>query len=842
MYNKIKAEIDKAIGKSQKEVIGHVERALCIGIPYAMRDYISAQKMVKYLAIQLNRVNNYAIKVMIDQTIGWVKRKAGGFSVEPSPLELYMDFEKDEKNAKIAEMLLMSSINKIPQMYLFSEPLTDISNDLNESNRRLLASYCQFLISRMAIQTNWNKDTIKIAMSLLSVEYAICEKDGVMDLFFNSAMSVIGRLNSSMHKQHARDLAETVLVIGYREHLEEYSYVVASSSCIDASNPLEALLYMEIAYTFLERYKVIPKRLISNIVWIILKVLREVNRIDEEEMNYLLAVSDSIEGNAYEKLSVHYTVLSAKVFAKDESVIDETVNYLKENEADVVLYIKHAALPLFTLFKCIHKVFDNHDLSELAPYEEMVERELKIEGNELYVDFFDDGKNLANHLLMIMSRLNSSRYSINYSHDSMIAQKLARKVVESSVNNNNPEEFLMAMILRADYTFVKQDRYSTPLTVMELDDDEIIKGGQPYISVNDLKKFLRAEHEDVIMWIGLGGDHVCRLSLLNDMFRMDYLESLKMVDFQEVQKDVVSKLQFHSDYVTKKGDRFDKTEKELYEECTCLYDSLKSCRLSVPNVAGRLLLVKDMELESYPHHLFVNDRTNLFVGQSMPTANIISTELLIKTNRPELSLLHNFSKSFWTPIQSGEITFSGIMSHLSTTLSDYQFQIFSNQVPTRPLSSDLNIVCAHGGKNISESEWFYANSQPIIDTDKIVGPGKLLILFVCHSGSAIYKGYDGAVHTIVKRYIRMGYMSVIAPMWCLSTEILPLWLATFMDRFTHGEYIIDAVFHANMALKEKFIAPSAWACLHLLGNPYLQVGNKSNERESTNTGYNSKDE
>ena len=39
----------------------------------------------------------------------------------------------------------------------------------------------------------------------------------------------------------------------------------------------------------------------------------------------------------------------------------------------------------------------------------------------------------------------------------------------------------------------------------------------------------------------------------------------------------------------------------------------------------------------------------------------------------------------------------------------------------------------------------------------------------------------------------------------------------------NGEYIIDAVFKANMALKNEFVAPSAWACLHLFGNPYTCI-------------------
>ena len=106
MYKKIKSEIDKAIGKSHKEVKEPVERALCMSIPYTKRNFIIAQKMVKYLVDQLSRVSNPDIMVMNDHVIGWVKRKAGLVSSDQSSMEFYMDFPKDEINQRKAEIII----------------------------------------------------------------------------------------------------------------------------------------------------------------------------------------------------------------------------------------------------------------------------------------------------------------------------------------------------------------------------------------------------------------------------------------------------------------------------------------------------------------------------------------------------------------------------------------------------------------------------------------------------------------------------------------------------------------------------------------------------------------
>ena len=42
-------------------------------------------------------------------------------------------------------------------------------------------------------------------------------------------------------------------------------------------------------------------------------------------------------------------------------------------------------------------------------------------------------------------------------------------------------------------------------------------------------------------------------------------------------------------------------------------------------------------------------------------------------------------------------------------------------------------------------------------------------------------------------------------------------------RLTAGDYVVDAVYKANMNVRKKLVIPAAWACLHLYGDPYLKV-------------------
>lgn len=65
-----------------------------------------------------------------------------------------------------------------------------------------------------------------------------------------------------------------------------------------------------------------------------------------------------------------------------------------------------------------------------------------------------------------------------------------------------------------------------------------------------------------------------------------------------------------------------------------------------------------------------------------------------------------------------------IKGHLEETLNKYHFVCNDQTDPLLPINSDINIVCAHGGADISNTSWFYADDKPIVETDKIIGKGK----------------------------------------------------------------------------------------------------------------------
>ena len=70
-------------------------------------------------------------------------------------------------------------------------------------------------------------------------------------------------------------------------------------------------------------------------------------------------------------------------------------------------------------------------------------------------------------------------------------------------------------------------------------------------------------------------------------------------------------------------------------------------------------------------------------------------------------------------------------------------------------------------------------------------------------------------------FFSLGYSSIIAPMWALPIEIFNIWIPVFLACLHNGSYVADALFNANMVVKGAYADPTAWACMHLFGNPYL---------------------
>jgi hypothetical protein len=164
-----------------------------------------------------------------------------------------------------------------------------------------------------------------------------------------------------------------------------------------------------------------------------------------------------------------------------------------------------------------------------------------------------------------------------------------------------------------------------------------------------------------------------------------------------------------------------------------------------------------------------------------------------------------------------------LYSGIENTLQENAFEVFKQKELPKPLSTDINIVCSHGAKNISEVQILFQENKATHNLNSVIGMGKILIFFVCHSGSMKTEFFRNNVTSMVKRFIAQGYEAVIAPYWALDVTIPRYWLPVFLKSLDTGLTVSQAMFNANMKVYEIYPTPAAWACLHLYGNPNLKT-------------------
>ena len=818
----IKTLIDASVDQPTEVQIEHIEKCVVMIYNHVINGYQQSRECIQFSIGQLERVHMVAVVKMILMALDSIDSLASRFSKSASTSAVYYDVKVDRL---VIDQLMNRIGPDISGNVNMSQLKPEISQKLTLDERKMMASYCVETVQTLGLRANWDGDIINVQTMLMTIMYSICKHDNVMDFFFNWTNNISDRLNTSSQYQLARAFAESLLMIGHQEGMIAESYYDASRAYIGARHVLGGLLYLNISLLDLQNRTVVRKELAFDIIWQMLKIMRDAHFHKQNYKDKLLKMYDGLDMDDYKTLSVYHTAFGIELYGDIEETAKRIEAFLCDKRDVIYSYIEHSAAPWYSLIRSLRQNGAKGDYPVMDSFEGMMRAVLLQNGNEEMVKLYDGKEDKSALLMEELAKLETTRNPEDIGQDSYKALVLAKDVIEKAVAESKPTDFILAMRPKSDFSFAMTDKkLDGAFKKLDVVDPKAEVCYLPYGEIDGLAWLLQTKKSDCVMWIGKGNSNVFRMTLLGNMYKFDKLSAIRVIDANKLQKETISKLVFSQTGRDRSDTIYTKNELELKSEAEQIYQQLKECTITVPNIVNRIFFVKDMAVSAIPHQLLIDERTGKFVGESWPSANVISTEFLIKSNFND-PLPKGYNKSYWSPLNK-ETTFWSIKEGLKQVFEDYQFDVDDNDEPAVPLHADLNIVCAHGADNISDSEWFYAGGLPIVNSKRVVGPGKVLVLFVCHSGSIIHQHYDHTMHTIVKRYLRMGYSSVVAPMWSLNTEIIKIWLPVFMRIVDTGGYVADAVFQANMEVKKQFITQSAWACLHLFGNPYMKIADK----------------
>ena len=716
---------------------------------------------------------------------------------------------------------VMPLLDSEPDISVYNE---SIAASLSQQERRQFVEYAINCIQTFGQHTDWSTNLIYIHCKIFQVLYSICKYDSLMCLFFHFANNMIDRIPSADF-QLTRDFTESVIKIGYAEHMEAEAYLSAARAYTLCHNAVAGLFYLHIAMTSIKQAnKKLSKDDVFEILWLMMKIIREMPGYPEHSFNVVVNKFQELHCSDYKVLSFMLTVFSIRLKRGQKHVVTEILDFLNEYREAIMQHMEHSAMQWYSILSAVETIFPDLFNDQLKMYKSTFSANIDVGGNERTLDLIH-GENLAQQLFRAIAQLEKTRDSKDYATDNKNALLIANKLLPQAVEQANVEDFILSMRVKTDFTYIFKDTYlKTTTKKLELDEEDADDYETLYRNRKNLLDFLNVDPNDAMLWIGECHSKFYYMSLKGEEYKLGALNGWDNIDVGEVSR-CVSDLQYITDAQDSHKCWYVKSVQEFEDENKSFCERFGHQVLPIPSDTQRLLLVKDVEISNLPHQL-LSSGNDEYIGEKMPSANVISTEFFILSNMDN-NIEADFQPSFWIPLDSGDIALNRLWSHLENEITPFCQNIYTTISIAEPLNNAINIVCAHGAKTIGETDWFFAGDEPIKNVDAIVGKGKLLILLVCHSGSMNPGLYDTAVHSIVKKFIRNGYNALIAPAWSLSTEIVPLWMKTFMNAFvSKTDYVIDAVYQANMAVKARYTAISAWACMHLYGNPYLQINDK----------------
>jgi len=677
------------------------------------------------------------------------------------------------------------------------------------------------LISPVTVKSKLTADEANAIIMQLWIGRNIARAINRKELFYFLASIFLDTLHFQQNYQFARDVAEECLICGYNDEMPAYGYYLSFKVFSSTSSSVSALHYATIANKCFLKGDSISDYLLKNYYWESIKFFRNLLLIPFA-ISLFKERPQHVIYSDYEQNKFHHAYYSSLFYLRDKELPSLILGYIDKNKEQLMSTGEHEVLPWLTMLFNVKKNYstDEYDDAHLQEYVELFKRVVSPENyDRFYKSLFGSVEDLSKELKESLLRLTFTRNPSDFVTDNKVALQVSHRNILESHKLENIEGYLLSMILQSDFSIVFKDKETELLNPIH--NSYIEKDFEKeYYTPTSLKQSLLKRPELSILWLGTDNHETLPLLYEGGEFRFLKDREISLYDVIVFSKEIVSIMPLR----TRTEGR--NSHEKLFEDYKQEEDIIrgKASILLLPlKPTSTLLVIKDITLSAFPHNMQTSE--DGFVCNSVPVANIMSLEWFME-NQSDTSITKP-SKAIWIPVESRDIAIEMMYSKMEESIKDLEIIEYKKIIPESPLRADINILVAHGSESISTFPALYLSDDTknisIRSFDHIVDMGKILILFVCHSGSEKSDLYRNQTLAVVKQFLQNGYKAVIAPFWGLHIEIPPLWLPEFFLRLAAGFDIGYSVFYANRKVAETFNTPNAYACLHLYGNPFIRI-------------------
>ncbi|HQU81929.1 MAG TPA: CHAT domain-containing protein [Pyrinomonadaceae bacterium] len=645
------------------------------------------------------------------------------------------------------------------------------------------------------------------------------------DLYYATLAVMCEKLNFSENYQACRDFAEESYFTSLIDNKPEWGYFILFIAFTGQNNINYSLIYANAHLATIRKNNFISQLLAKRFLFCLIRFYRNIS-FHEDVLDIFHQMKNKLDLNEQDTFNITITYFTSAFSVKDASVIPDVLEYLILNREFVFNDGKNAALPLLNVIYNLNTIFKgNPYLLELDLYIPILESIVgKDDSDRIRAIVYGDSPILKNIFIESLNKLAKTRDSVDFVSETRTALILADKMIKLSFNSSNTTCFLLAMLLKADYSLVlfNENQIEYPEYVRASDSVLIDSSKvEQYENYSDfIKENIHLVDNEELLWLGESENHIYGLVFEeNDFHEIFITETWNLKEMSEwLSKDFID-LAFDTT-IKKHGQIEQYLEEDQIIDSERIKNILSFSRIPNKN-SSRLLIVKDMEISGMPHNLILDEKGE-FISRRKAIACLPSTEWFIENQKEKINLNEKFTCEMWIPTEEGDFTLNLLWSKLEDKLETFDINVTHTTLPEKPLSSEINIISAHGAKNIASFNSLFLNAdKAVTKIERMIGEGKILILLVCHSGSMEKALFRQQVLSLVNNFLTNGYQAVIAPFWSLHVDIPPIWLPSFFSAIQEGKTISDAVYIANNEVYEQNKNPGAWACIHLYGNPHF---------------------
>lgn len=671
-----------------------------------------------------------------------------------------------------------------------------------------------------------DREDLQGTMITLSVGRQIALIAQRVDLYYAALGVVVERLNAAQEYQLGRDFAEEVLATSMLDGKPEWGHYALFTAFNGQSSVNMALIYANACVAVLILRQSLQDLIFNRLLFSLQRLYRNIYFLEQAENLYKFML-DNLELGPSDLFTVTSTHFSTKIIEKDSAVVLEVYQYITNNREFVFQGGRSVALPLLTTIYNLKLMFSSHPELELFDsYIPLLESIVgKEDAERLRSLIYGDSDRLKQVFIEMLAKLRRTRSADDLVSEVRQALVAADRLIGFSFNRQDVNAFLLAMILKSDYSLVFQEDFSSVehgfvRVVLNQQDNEVTADKYDHYA-KQVSEQVALGDDDQCLWLAESGNKLFSLELRGrDYSSIKNLTSWNM----DVMNDWLSwgftDLAFDETRVSR-GQVEQYLDEDQARDLEKVQDAVKFTSVDI-DPSGTLLLVKDMELSAMPHNLIL-DLEGEFISRKVPVTCLPSVEWYFEQGSGK-SLNPNFTRRLWIPTEGGDYTLNLLWSRLEDSLGGLDVEVTHQEMPREPLSGDVNVLSAHGASDISAFPAFFTkDGAAVLSLDRIVGEGQVLVLLVCHSGAMEKDILRQKILSLIRKFLSEGYQAVVAPFWSLHISIPPLWLPKFLTALKDRKTVAEAVFEANNHVYELNKNPGAWACMHLYGSPYIRI-------------------